>query len=244
MTANNSINTNVKNLDDKKELPPSFEPGPYDVICKRGKGAKNHEGNQRYRALIQSALTQYSKADSKMKKSVIVSEIVDFVRTNSPNGGFVKQDEETGEWYEVGTYLAREKTSQCFRDSLHFQYKSSTKAKKRRRDAKKGSNDNKLDCTMNGLVTQHKLALQQHQPMHLIAASPYSPLNQLTADVALMEKHRAAYGGSPACPDILVSSLVSRANLQMLELMKRENDILSRYASEKNRQYLNALVGI
>ena len=88
---------NSKNFDDKTPLPPSFEPGPYDVICKRGKSAKDHEGNQRYRTLIQSALDQYSKADSKMKKSVIVSEIVDFVRSKSPNGGFVKQDEEIGD---------------------------------------------------------------------------------------------------------------------------------------------------
>ena len=236
---------NSKNFDDKTLLPPSFVPGPYDVICKRGKSAKNHEGNQRYRTLIESALGQYSKADSKMKKSVIVSEIVEFVRSKSPNGGFVKQDEETGEWYEVGTYLAREKTSQAFRDSLHLQYKSSTKAKKRRRDAKKENNiqlGNSMCLLAASKQQQHHnmVLFRQPQPLHLIASS-FSPLD------TLLEKQHAAYGGG-ASPDLLVSSIVSRA--AKLELiMRRENDLfLSQYAAananNKNRQYLSALVGI
>jgi hypothetical protein len=47
-------------------------------------------------------------------------------------GGFVKQDS-SGRWYEVGDFLAREKTSQAFRDALHDRYKSSNVSKKKRR---------------------------------------------------------------------------------------------------------------
>jgi len=43
----------------------------------------------------------------------------------------------TGAWREVGDHLAREKVGQTLRDSLHNKYSSSTKAKKRRRQAEK-----------------------------------------------------------------------------------------------------------
>ena len=174
-----------------------------------------------------------------MKKSVIVSEIVDFVRSNSPNGGFVKQDEVTGEWYEVGTYLAREKTSQAFRDSLHLQYKSSTKAKKRRRDAKKENNIQFGNSMGMFAKQQHNMVLlQQPQPLHLIA-SPYSPLDRL------LEKQRAVYGGGGS-PDLLVSSFVASRAAKLELIMRSEHDLfLSQYAAaNKNRQYLSALVGI
>ena len=62
----------------------------------------------------------------------MLSKVVDEVRQNSPNGGFVKQDE-NGNWHEVGDFLAREKTSQSFRDALHDRYKSSNLSKKKRR---------------------------------------------------------------------------------------------------------------
>jgi hypothetical protein len=66
-------------------------------------------------------------------KTLIICQIVNQVRKNSPNGGFVKKDPLTGRYYEVGDFLAREKTSQAFRDALHDQYKSSNAAKKKRR---------------------------------------------------------------------------------------------------------------
>ena len=111
----------------------NFTPGPLDVICAPGKEARNHAGNINYRNIIKMELENYSKASSKLEKSLIVSSIVDKIRRDSPNGGFVKLNTKTGEWYEVGDHLAREKVGQSFRDSLSSQYRSSTKAKKRRR---------------------------------------------------------------------------------------------------------------
>ena len=112
-------------------LAADFIPGRFDVICARGKHAKQHTGNHRFRQIIEMSLPKYDKATTKLEKSLIVSSIVDSVRQASPNGGFVR--EEKGRWYEVGDHIAREKVGQCLRDSLHTKYKSSTKAKKRRR---------------------------------------------------------------------------------------------------------------
>ena len=108
-----------------------FTPGPYDVICARGKQAAQHPGNVRFREIIQRFKPDYSQATSKVEKSLLVSEIVDSVREFTPNGGFVKKF--GGRYYEVGDSVAREKIGQCLRDQLHSKYKSSTKAKKDRR---------------------------------------------------------------------------------------------------------------
>ena len=122
----------------------NFTPGPLDVICAPGKEARNHSGNINFRTIIFKKLQDYSKASSKLEKSLIVSSIVDKIRRDSPNGGFVKFNSQTGEWYEVGDHLAREKVGQSFRDSLSSQYRSSTKAKKRRRKEEVTKLDNEV----------------------------------------------------------------------------------------------------
>ena len=116
-------------------LPQAFTPGANDDICGRGRKAINQVGNERFRQLVESRLAEYSSAAAKLEKSYILSDIVCEVRQRSPQGGFVKRDAGTGAWYEVGDFLAREKTSQAFRDALHDQYKSSNTAKKKRRQA-------------------------------------------------------------------------------------------------------------
>lgn len=91
-------------------LASDFKPGPYDVICARGKAAKNHVGNIQYRLNVERTLEQYSAASTKLEKSQIVSGIVDSIRESSRYGGFVK--EEDGRWFEVGDHIAREKVGQ------------------------------------------------------------------------------------------------------------------------------------
>ena len=117
---------------ERKQLDPDFSPGKYDVICSRGKFAALHAGNVRFRKLIQQQKPDYAKATNKLEKSIIVSKIVDSVREFTPNGGFVKKFED-GRWYEVGDSVAREKIGQSLRDQLYSKYKSSTRAKRGRR---------------------------------------------------------------------------------------------------------------
>ena len=114
-------------------LPEGYKPGDHDVLCGRGRKCFNHAGNVKFRAIVQSFLPQYNKAIAKLEKSYILSDVVEQVRKNSGQGGFIKKDPNTGRWYEVGDFLAREKTSQAFRDVLHDKYKSSNTAKKKRR---------------------------------------------------------------------------------------------------------------
>ncbi len=84
-----------------------------------------------------------------MEKSGIVSVIIRTVRSRSPVGGFVKLDSTTGRWQEVGDHLAREKVGQTIRDALHSQYRSSSRAKKRRRQAEQATADNSMTMITN-----------------------------------------------------------------------------------------------
>lgn len=114
-----------------KRLDDSFCPGSFDVICARGKDAKNHIGNKHFRQKVIEATRAYEQAESRLYKSLVVSSIVESIRQASPHGGFVKEID--GVWYEVGDHLAREKTGQALREQLHSHYKSSAKSKRRRR---------------------------------------------------------------------------------------------------------------
>jgi len=111
------------------------------------KKAKNHSGNKFYQKLIKEAIPQYNQATSKLDKSIIVSEILDIIKTSSPDGGFIKTKIQSNGcycYYQVSNQFAREKIGQNLRDKLSNKYKSSTKAKRRRRIATVATNNNQL----------------------------------------------------------------------------------------------------
>jgi hypothetical protein len=128
-TTSTSMNNNGKS-----KLPHNFLPSPHAVICGRGKACSSSPGNKSLRRIINSYLTPYSEARNKLEKSAIVSSIVGSIKQAAPNGAFVKFEQ--GCWWEVEDGVAREKVGCLLRDSLHTQYRSSTKAKLARRRAK------------------------------------------------------------------------------------------------------------
>ena len=78
-----------------------------------------------------SAAERYSKVESKLQRSMIVTDIVDTIR--KMGNGFVRRCTETGEWVECSDVMCREKVGQHFRNALGAQYKSSTRSKSERR---------------------------------------------------------------------------------------------------------------
>jgi hypothetical protein len=83
-----------------------------DVLSGRGGGTNVHPGNRQFRDLINLHRRAYLKA-RKNDKPMISRAIVRVIREN--NGAFLKRDEKTGLWYEIGDDAAREKTSQALR---------------------------------------------------------------------------------------------------------------------------------
>jgi hypothetical protein len=122
----------------RSQLGVDFQPSDLSVICGRGR-YRNHSGNHRFRLLASTFVGKYSRADSKTTKAALVFNIVTMIR--QAGGHFCKH--EKGAWFEVGDRIAREKVSAFFRDMLHTQYRSSSKAKvnlRRARNQKKRQN--------------------------------------------------------------------------------------------------------
>ena len=126
----------------RSQLGIDFQPSNLSVICGREKDSRSHEGNHHFRTLASSFVERYSRADSKAVKSALVFNIVTMIR--QAGGHFCKY--EKGTWFEVGDRCAREKVSAYFRDMLHTQYRSSTKAKTpRRRDRNRNKTQSQHD---------------------------------------------------------------------------------------------------
>lgn len=86
--------------------------GPNDVLSGRGGGTNQHEGNCFFRSLINKNRERYLRAKKNDKPFISLS-IVNTVRQR--NGRFLKKEESSGLWFEIGDALAREKTSQALR---------------------------------------------------------------------------------------------------------------------------------
>jgi hypothetical protein len=83
-----------------------------DVLSGRGGGTNVHPGNRNFRDLINLHRRAYLKARKNDKPSISRA-IVRAIREN--NGAFLRRDEKSGLWYEIGDDAAREKTSQALR---------------------------------------------------------------------------------------------------------------------------------
>jgi hypothetical protein len=91
---------------ERKYLPLSYQLDSNDVYCGRGSLCFNHVGNLQFRSIVFANLQRYQTATAKFKKSEIIQEIVDFIRSRSPEGGFVKKDFSTNQYFEVGDFHA------------------------------------------------------------------------------------------------------------------------------------------
>ena len=101
--------TAMTDADDALEK--GFEPTSRDVICARGRTAYNHEGNRRFRHILETHLQQYAGAASKQEKSVVVSGVLEQIRTERPEAGFVRKGQD-GRWYKCADHVCREKIGQ------------------------------------------------------------------------------------------------------------------------------------
>jgi hypothetical protein len=105
-----------KTDDGPAPVPPSKEGtsifSDNDVLSGRGGGTNVHPGNRNFRDLINLHRRAYLKA-RKNDKPAISRAIVRTIREST--GRFLRKDEKTGLWFEIGDDAAREKTSQALR---------------------------------------------------------------------------------------------------------------------------------
>lgn len=106
MISSTDDSTAIKRATLRKMLPIEYVLSNNDVQCGRGQACFNHPGNVKFKTMVMDNLDRYMKARTKYDKTMIVYEIIDEIRKNSPGGGFVQKESRTGRYYEVGDFLA------------------------------------------------------------------------------------------------------------------------------------------
>jgi hypothetical protein len=100
-----------------KGIGPIDEPNENDVLCGRGGRINSHEGNIRFRDIIQQNKKEYlDPRTKKLEKAHIAKRIVDEIRTKNPPGRFLKEDSSDGYFWDIGDQKAIKKVGQCLRE--------------------------------------------------------------------------------------------------------------------------------
>jgi len=87
-----------------------------DVLCGRGKGIREHPGNQLYNKLLREHYEEYANAPKGSKLS-FVKIVVNTIRNQKPLGGrFLELKNDTIVYADIGDVRALNKTAQAFRD--------------------------------------------------------------------------------------------------------------------------------
>lgn len=92
------------------------ERGLNDVLFGRGGVANHNPGNKKFRELVDKRKDEYKTAKQGDKGS-IARDIVKAWRAQDPPGQFLKKDEITKLWSDVGDEMAVQKTSQTLREN-------------------------------------------------------------------------------------------------------------------------------
>jgi len=102
-------------------LPPNmntstdFFPRDEDVLFGRGGRTNHHPGNVRLRTIVNNYRYAYNQA-KKVDKPQVSRLIVSALRKANPPSRFLRHNEDTGRWEDVGDKRAAEKVSQTLRE--------------------------------------------------------------------------------------------------------------------------------
>lgn len=107
------------------------EPHENDVMYGRGGGTNHHKGNKEYRKMVEDRKLEYVNS-KRLDKPLVALEIIRIWRAKLPPGRFLKQNEKTGNWDDVGDKKAREK------NQSGIKRKSSSNPEKTGRRSKRG----------------------------------------------------------------------------------------------------------
>jgi hypothetical protein len=106
-TTSSLSSSSIHSHDEDIPLPLDYVPSPSDVICARGRAYWEHPGNITYRRLIQNATPRYSQTNTKLERTLVVTEIVRAIEKDG--GKFIKKVKKGGPWVIVDEVFAREK---------------------------------------------------------------------------------------------------------------------------------------
>jgi hypothetical protein len=85
----------------------SIAPSDKDILCGRGKSFFNHDGNKRFRDVIDKYSDPYILSSRRSKRSEIVNAALN--ETLETGARFLKKSKNKLEWYDAGEKVAKEK---------------------------------------------------------------------------------------------------------------------------------------
>lgn len=92
-----------------------------DVLAGRGGRINSHPGNIQFRELVHKHKHQYlSQQTKKLEKVKIANLIVQTIRNMDPPGRFLKEDNTSNCWVEIGDEKARKKAGQAMREKAEL----------------------------------------------------------------------------------------------------------------------------
>mmetsp|Transcript_913 Transcript_913/g.1856 ORF Transcript_913/g.1856 Transcript_913/m.1856 type:complete len:363 (+) Transcript_913:648-1736(+) len=108
-------------------LPENYKPDDYAIVCGRGRGNYNCEGNILFRQIVAQYVDQYLQSESKAAKTLVLVQVLEQVKHDSRGKcRFVKQRPEDGLWCELGEVAAREKAGHAMRECIATRKKLNT----------------------------------------------------------------------------------------------------------------------
>lgn len=111
------------------ENPPCiFSVFPQYILTNR---TNHHPGNKRYRKIVEGRKVDYVNS-KRLDKPLVALQIIRAWRSQKPPGRFLKLDEKTSLWHDVGNKKAREKTSQALREKAPLLRKQQEDQRKER----------------------------------------------------------------------------------------------------------------
>lgn len=143
------LNPEVEVEDDDKDysnwpLHDIKEPHANDVLYGRGGGTNHHPGNKRYRKLVEERKVDYVNS-KRLDKPLVALEIINTWRSQVPPGRFLKLDEPSGLWFDVGDKKAREKTSQALREKAPLLRKQQEEQRREKAFLIEGTKNTRFD---------------------------------------------------------------------------------------------------
>ena len=133
-------------------------------------------------------------------------------------GGFVKRESTSGgkqRWVKVDDNFVRDKIGQSLRDSLHDQYRSSTKAKQSRRTKV----NEKVDIDLQQVIHSN--------------AEVSRRIQKLCKDIKNQQQKESV-------SEKTISSILCRANLDILEQIKKDGSLLTKFQDATNNAHEHA----
>lgn len=90
-------------------------PHDNDILSGRGNFVNFHPGNEQFRAMVRKHKVAYVACPKSMK-GTFAEMIVEEIKRLNPPGRFLKQDDTTKLWYDIGEKKALDKTRQALRE--------------------------------------------------------------------------------------------------------------------------------